>query len=194
MATGRTTNNNWPYPLEGDTPDVAADIEQLAIALDALSPFQTGDLKVSAVSTAPSGWLACDGSAISRSGHTALFSAIGTTYGAGDGSTTFNVPDFQGRVILGAGSGSGLSVRSRGQKGGEETHTLTAAEQADMALAGNVPVTTGSIGNIASGGGGSSVPTSTATWSSGGAVTTGGGGGAHNNVQPYGVANVFIKT
>lgn len=51
---------------------------------------------------APAGFLLCDGSAVSRFGITAtLFSIIGTAYGAGDGSTTFNLPDLRGRVILG---------------------------------------------------------------------------------------------
>jgi microcystin-dependent protein len=54
--------------------------------------------------TAPSGWLACDGTAVSRTTYAALFAAISTGYGVGDGSTTFNVPDFRGRVISGLGT------------------------------------------------------------------------------------------
>lgn len=57
-------------------------------------------------SSAPSGWLPCDGSAVSRSMYPALFDAIGTSYGNGDGSTTFNVPDRRGRVSIGAGTGT----------------------------------------------------------------------------------------
>lgn len=53
--------------------------------------------------TAPSGWLLCDGAAVSRTTYASLFSAIGTTFGAGDGSTTFNVPDFKGRTAVGVG-------------------------------------------------------------------------------------------
>ena len=52
-----------------------------------------------AMSTAPSGWLACDGSAVSRTTYASLFSAIGTTYGSGDGSTTFNLPNAGGQFI-----------------------------------------------------------------------------------------------
>ena len=55
-------------------------------------------------SNAPIGWLLCDGAAISRTTYSALFKAIGTTYGAGDGSTTFNVPDTRGIFISGVGS------------------------------------------------------------------------------------------
>jgi Phage Tail Collar Domain len=90
--------------------------------------ISAGDLKLSAAATAPSGWLLCDGSAISRTTFAVLFSAISTTYGAGDGSTTFNVPDCRGRTLIGAGSGSGLTARARGATGGEETHALSSGE------------------------------------------------------------------
>lgn len=73
--------------------------------------------------TAPEGWLLCDGSAVSRSTYSALFDVIGTTYGAGDGSTTFNVPDLSGKVIIGVSGTHAL-----GTSGGEETHTLLTAE------------------------------------------------------------------
>lgn len=92
-------------------------------------------------SSAPTGWLFCDGSAVSRTTYSALFTAIGTTYGAGDGSTTFNLPDKRNRVSRGAGTGVGagssgtgapsgtaFTARSLGQWGGDDTHLLTAAE------------------------------------------------------------------
>jgi hypothetical protein len=63
--------------------------------------------------TAPSGFLLCDGAAVSRTEYVALFDAIGTTYGAGDGSTTFNVPDFRGRVAVGVGTHT--DVNNRGE-------------------------------------------------------------------------------
>ena len=87
-----------------------------------------GTIKMFGGSTAPDGYLLCNGSAVSRTTYAALFAAIGTTYGAGDGSTTFNLPDLQGRFPLGAGSGDGLTARTVGQKDGEEGHALTAAE------------------------------------------------------------------
>ena len=74
-------------------------------------------------STAPQGYLLCDGSAVSRDTYSALFTAIGTTYGSGDGSTTFNVPDLSGRVVLGVSQSHAL-----GTVGGEATHTLTEQE------------------------------------------------------------------
>lgn len=55
--------------------------------------FETGDLKYTATDTAPTGWLKCDGSAVSRTIYADLFAVIGTTYGAGDGVTTFNIPN-----------------------------------------------------------------------------------------------------
>lgn len=74
-------------------------------------------------STAPQGYLLCDGSAVSRTDYADLFAAIGTTYGAGDGSTTFNVPDLSGRVVLGVSQSHAL-----GSTGGEATHVLTEQE------------------------------------------------------------------
>jgi prepilin-type N-terminal cleavage/methylation domain-containing protein len=68
----------------------------------------------------PSGWLLCDGHAVLRTTYPALFSAIGTTYGAGDGSTTFNLPDLRGEFIRGFDNGRGVdSGRTLGswQKG-----------------------------------------------------------------------------
>lgn len=74
-------------------------------------------------SVAPSGFLLCDGSAISRTTYSELFSVIGTTYGVGDGSTTFNLPLMEGRVVI------GVSVYyALGATGGTESVTLTEEE------------------------------------------------------------------
>ena len=64
----------------------------------------TGTIIVWSTSTPPAGYLVCDGSAISRTTYAALFNVIGTTWGAGDGNTTFNVPNFVDRVIQGSGT------------------------------------------------------------------------------------------
>ena len=69
----------------------------------------TGTIADYAGSSAPSGWLECDGSAVSRLTYGNLFSAISTTWGAGDGSTTFNLPDFRGRNRIGKGTGTLVS-------------------------------------------------------------------------------------
>lgn len=71
----------------------------------------------------PAGYLLCDGSAVSRSDYTALFEVIGTTFGSGDGETTFNLPDLSGRVPLGVSMSHAL-----GSTGGSETVTLTESE------------------------------------------------------------------
>lgn len=92
-----------------------------------LPGWSPGDLKLAAGAVQP-GWLICDGTAYSRSTYANLFTAIGTAFGAGDGSTTFNVPDLRGRVPLGAGAGSGLTARTLGQSGGEESHVLAKSE------------------------------------------------------------------
>lgn len=69
---------------------------------------------------APQGCLFCDGSAVSRTTYAELFSVIGTTYGAGDGETTFNIPDLSGRVVIGVSN-----THAIGSTGGSETVTLT---------------------------------------------------------------------
>lgn len=63
-----------------------------------------GTISIWSTSTPPTGYLLCDGSAISRTTYSNLFSVIGTTYGSGDGNTTFNLPNFQGRYPLGSNS------------------------------------------------------------------------------------------
>lgn len=73
-------------------------------------------------------WNIMDGRAISRTTYAVAFARLGTTFGAGDGSTTFNIPDTRGKVIIGAGQGSGLTNRAFAATGGEETHLLTSGE------------------------------------------------------------------
>lgn len=75
--------------------------------------------------TAPTAkWLLCQGQAISRTTYAGLFAVIGTSYGTGDGSTTFNLPDLRGRVPIGSGTGSGLTARTLGASGGNEAEVL----------------------------------------------------------------------
>lgn len=83
----------------------------------------TGDIKGFGGSTAPAGWLLCDGSAVSRTDFSALFSVIGTDFGVGNGTTTFNIPDGEGRMLV--GSGGNFSI---GDKGGLEEVSLTETE------------------------------------------------------------------
>jgi microcystin-dependent protein len=77
----------------------------------------TGAVMPFAMNTAPSGWLAANGSAVSRTTYAALFAAIGTTYGAGDGSTTFTLPDLRGYFVRGSGTNSdGVAAGTFGAK------------------------------------------------------------------------------
>ena len=71
---------------------------------------------------APTGWLLCQGQAVSRTTYAQLFSVIGTTYGSGDGSTTFNLPDMRGRVAVGS------DANSPGAQRGETAHKLGISE------------------------------------------------------------------
>jgi len=82
----------------------------------------TGIISAYGAATVPLGWLPCDGAAVDRLTYAALFSVIGTTWGPGDGSTTFNVPDLTDRFALGAG------VASLGTTGGTDSVTLTTSE------------------------------------------------------------------
>lgn len=84
------------------------------------SGFVSGDLKAVAYSGTPSGWLPCNGAAVSRTIYSVLFNVIGTTYGIGDGTTTFNVPNLVGRFPMGASGSHAL-----GASGGVETRVLT---------------------------------------------------------------------
>lgn len=77
--------------------------------------------------TAPTGWLVCNGASLLRTAYPALFAAIGTTWGAVDG-THFTLPDLRGRTPIGVGTGTGLTARSLGATTGTETHLLTGAE------------------------------------------------------------------
>ncbi|MEN9782522.1 MAG: hypothetical protein RL208_672 [Pseudomonadota bacterium] len=92
------------------------------------SAFTAGDYKYSAISNDHHNWLKCDGRIISRTTYSKLFAVIGTSFGTGDGSTTFNLPDFRGRVAGSIEQGVGLSSRSLGQATGSETHTLSVNE------------------------------------------------------------------
>lgn len=165
-------------------------------------------------SQAPSGSLLCNGAAYSRTAYPALFAAIGTTYGAGDGANTFNVPNLQGRVPVGAGTGYGL-----GSTGGAATVALTEAQMPAHSHSG----TTNGVGDhvhgngLGSGGflsgntsiGGTGLSTAGTSYAQSWVNPTTGGAGAHshtiqtdtrgsgaphNNMQPYVVINYIIKT
>lgn len=148
---------------------------------------------------APKGWLNCLGQEVSREEYADLFSVIGTTYGAGNGSTTFNLPDLAGRVAVGQGSGTGLTSRSMGSKSGAESHTLTTSEIPSHTHTSNA--TGGTLGLLSASGSNTAAGGLDATasepdlYAAPAALTINstGGGGSHNNMQPFTVLNYIIK-
>lgn len=130
-------------------------------------------------------WLRCDGAVVSRTTYAALFEKIGTTYGAGDGATTFGLPDMRGRFLLATSASKSLA-----STGGTETHALTLAEipahkhdfklwQESNASAGGAWIET--------------AVDKSATLNATLQTEDAGGGGAHNNMPPYIAMSGYIK-
>lgn len=136
MAERKTPIYGFGYPRETGLVKVGAkDIEELALKVDAVlleitqASYETGDLRATTHTAAPTGWLLCNGQAVSRTTYAALFSEIGTTSGEGDKSTTFNVPDARNRMLVGAGPAPlGSATFVLGKTGGVESVTLTAVQ------------------------------------------------------------------
>lgn len=100
-----------------------------AILLSSLPVLPAGAMTLFGGPTAgiPSGWLVCDGSAVNRITYAKLFAAIGTTWGAGDGSTTFNLPNFTDRFPVGVGSNAVGAVGGSGNTSAGTSHTHSSA-------------------------------------------------------------------
>lgn len=131
-------------------------------AVNASNGSPPGSVIAFAGSAAPPGWILCDGRLLDRSVHRRLFLAIGEVWGAGDGTTTFGVPDLRGRAPIGAGAGPGLSPRRLASALGSESKSLAVSEipahrhfsfrstDANQVLtAGNTPTYQGWVGTIA---------------------------------------------
>ena len=198
-GTVNTAVSNNPYIDLADI-RVNAGVTQITDAnitdtrVQAVPRELAGVIKDYAGLEAPEGYLLCYGQAISRTTYSRLFSAIGTTYGVGDGSTTFNIPDARGRVIAGkdnmGGSSAnrltnqsgGLNGDTLGAVGGAETHTLATTEipahSHPVGYGGAVAVNYGSQVGVRVDGANNTSNT--------------GGGGAHNNVQPTLILNKII--
>lgn len=175
-----------------------------------------GEIKPYAGSAEPTGWLICDGRAISRTDYQLLFDVIGTTYGDGDESTTFNLPDLSGRTLIGTSTDYQLADVGGSEyiqehiheftqpKTPNHTHTLTYAGDAGSAASGSNPSTLGSFVRR------TTSTSTTGSWSTnstgGGVACTGGAVGAVSglpseqitgdagNMQPYLAINYLIYT
>lgn len=99
--------------------DLAAALQEFLVPVGSINAWSTN--------TAPAGWQLCDGTAVSRTTYAALFAVIGETYGAGDGSTTFNLPNLKGRAIVGRDS-SQTEFDTLAETGGAKTVTLSSSE------------------------------------------------------------------
>jgi microcystin-dependent protein len=174
-----------------------------------------GVIKQYAGASAPAGYLLCQGQAVSRTTYAALFQVISTTYGSGNGSTTFNLPDLRTRVPVGLNSSGTFNALNN--KGGTETHTITVAQMPSHNHGGftNNGTNDGSHSHTATstgqawGGGGvqngsfpagtsfslSTVTTTVNTTNSAHrhVIASQGGGSAIPIVQPYIVLNYIIK-
>lgn len=147
--------------------------------------------------TAPANWLICDGSAVSRTAYADLFAVIGTKYGEGDGSTTFNLPNLKGRVPVGLDSDD-TDFNSIGKTGGEKTHKLTIEELAEHEhdIHGNTNTYSEPSVNYYQN---SSIFSGYASgeqkilFYNGFEAEKTGGDQPHNNLQPYEINNFIIK-
>ena len=164
-------------------------------------------------SSAPTGFLLCAGQAVSRSTYSALFGVISTTYGAGDGSSTFNLPDLRGRVVAGQDDMGGSSAdRLTGQTGGVDGDTLAATGGAETHVLTTAQLATHTHGATKSYNSDPGLTNTrfslvteqtdredsfpgyqTTTGDTNNIISTTGSGSAHNNVQPTIILNYIIK-
>ena len=144
-----------------------------------------GNVSATARASAPDGWLLCDGQAVSRTTYEVLFTAISTTYGAGNGSTTFNVPNLKGRVPVGVDAGQ-TEFDTLGETGGAKTHTLTVDEitldSTHRMINSSIFAPTSSAAPLVSASGSRHPYTARKT------------ADPHNNLQPYIALNYIVKT
>ena len=140
----------------------------------------------------PTNWLICDGSEISRFTYSDLFNVIGTSYGEGDGSTTFNLPNKKGKISVGLDT-QDTDFNTIGKTGGEKTHALTVTEMPSHSHT----MEDSKIYDYESQTGTGSIYASDTvlppSWSTSRSTSSTGGGESHNNLQPYEVDNWIIK-
>jgi microcystin-dependent protein len=157
-----------------------------------------GEIRMVGFNFAPTGWALCNGAILSIAQNTALFALLGTTYG-GDGQTTFALPDLRGRIPIHQGQGSGLTNRTIGESGGQETVALTLQQMpghTHALLASPSPGTTTSpIGNTWASSPSLAAyadPAATNTAMSAQSLDLAGGGQSHENMAPFVAVNFVI--
>jgi microcystin-dependent protein len=155
----------------------------------------TGGLMMWPVVTPPSGYLLCNGAAVSRTAYAALFAVIGTTFGVGDNSTTFNLPNYTDRLAVGAGG-----LYALGATGGSKdaivvshTHTATVTDPGHSHQTGSSTADTGFTYNSRTVGTTGAVTSSATTGISVG-ISTVGSSGTNANMPPYLSMYFIIKT
>ena len=178
-------------PPNGDNSKKIANTEFIQALASILVP--TGCVQAFAGNTVPDGWLLCDGSAVSRTDYAELYSVIGDTYGAGDDSTTFNLPNMSGRVAIGSGTGTDANITSKtfavGSTGGEYTHKLTTNEMPAHNHTFPYHGTAAGTNQYPCGISGTSAISGDFTMG----MNNTGGDAYHNNIQPYTVLQYIIK-
>lgn len=148
-----TGSPSAPTPPAGDASTKIATTAFVSGMLGGASAV-TGEIKLWPVATLPPGYLECDGSAVSRATHVALFAVLGVAYGVGDGTTTFNLPDLRGEFVRGWDHGRNLDAgRALGSGQQDAVQEITGAANTVATVSGHsYPVTTGAL--TASGGNG----------------------------------------
>lgn len=182
--------------VDGVTSAIQTQLDAITSSISGLSVIPVGSVTAYAGNTVPpTGWLLCDGSAVSRTTYSGLFAQVSTTYGSGDGSSTFNLPNLKGRVPVGKDS-SQTEFDTLAETGGAKTVSLTEAQMPPhihsinpSMIVGGGHVATPNTGTAYSPVGDS--PSANVTITSAGG--TGGTVEAHNNLQPYLVLNYIIK-
>jgi len=161
-------------------------------------PF-VGEIRMFGGNFAPAGWELCNGQLLSIAQNSTLFNLIGTTYG-GDGTSTFALPNLEGRFPVHQGNGAGLTPRIIGQTFGVETVTLTSQEipahshtAACAAGGGNVAGPSGAFWSTDPQGNTAAYNESGGSAMAAGALGNTGGGQPHDNRQPFLAVNFIIS-
>jgi len=165
----------------------AVTVAQLA----AVNSVVTGTINMWPTVTAPTGYLLCVGTAVSRSTYAALFAVIGTTFGVGDGSTTFNLPNYTNRMPIGVGSTAALAATGGSKDAVVVSHTHTITDPGHLHSIAPTASGTSQAGSGWDGPGFGGSNTSTST--TGISVNTAGVTGTNANLPPYLGINFIIK-